>query len=604
MPANFARSIAEKIKNTFKDFKLGSFLVAIKPYYIGFLIFLFAFSWYHIVFGKRLIPGVYIAGLDMGGRSYDQAVEKLEIFEAQTDKSINVSYEGQNFTLKGTDINLEYNWGATVNRAFEVGRTGNFLRDTKDKLAGLMGKKLYIPAYYDFEEEAFDNYMASVRGNLNQPAENAEYFLKTNSGLGINGEKSGQVMDNQGFYEILISSFDSFNFGEKQVTVKDDEPKVTVKDLESNLEEAEKIVFNDLKLVYEPGDEDEGKTKQEFILTKEQKLDFLEFDPKENELGFDKVSFKAYLEEIASNVNKLPKGQVSQVEGDRVVSFRLVEDGFELDKDATTEEFKDAYFGEKNIAYVKTRDVSGPQSAAQYGIYALLGEGRSKFTGSAQGRINNLTLAASRIDGVLVPPGSIFSFNDAVGEISAATGYDSAWIILGSKTVLGHGGGVCQTSTTMFRAILNAGLPVVTRHPHAYRVYYYEIESPIGIDASVYQPSLDLQFKNDTPNYVLIQTEWDLNEYELVFRLYGTPDGREVEITEPVVTNVTSAPPAEYRDDPTLPKGVVKQIDFAAGGASASFNRTVTKDGEVLYDDTFKTNYRPWRAVYLVGTKE
>jgi vancomycin resistance protein YoaR len=191
-----------------------------------------------------------------------------------------------------------------------------------------------------------------------------------------------------------------------------------------------------------------------------------------------------------------------------------------------------------------------------------------------------------------------------VGEISAATGYDAAWVILGSKTVMGHGGGVCQTSTTMFRAILDAGLPVITRHPHAYRVYYYELESPIGIDASVYQPSLDFQFKNDTPNYILIQADWDLNEYSLVFRLYGTPDGREVEISEPVVTNVTGAPAAEYRDDPTLPKGVVRQIDFAAGGASVSFTRKVTKDGEIMYDDVFKTNYQPWKAVYLVGTKE
>jgi len=154
----------------------------------------------------------------------------------------------------------------------------------------------------------------------------------------------------------------------------------------------------------------------------------------------------------------------------------------------------------------------------------------------------------------------------------------------------------------MFRAILNAGLPVVVRHPHAYRVYYYEIESPIGIDASVYQPSLDLQFKNDTPNYVLVQSSWDLNEHSLVFRLYGTPDGRKVEISEPVVTNVTSAPPAEYRDDPSLPKGVTKQIDFAAGGANVVFTRQVTKDGEILYDDVFKTNYRPWKAVFLVGT--
>jgi len=607
MPAD----LVNKYKELLKKFKIGDFLVAIKPYYIGILIALFAVSWYHVVFAKRLIPGVYIAGLNMGGNTYDQAVEKLNIFEAQTDESINVSYKGQNFTLKGDDIKLNYNWGATVNRAFEVGRTGNIIVDTKDKLAGLVGRKLYIPAYYDFEQEPFDNYIATVKGNLNSPAKNAEYFLKNESSLGINPETSGQVMDNQEFYNLLISSFDSFNFGEKQVAVKDDQPKITAKNLEDNLDRAEKIVFNNLKLVYDPEKslgasdiEPKSKKPQEWVLTKEQKLDFLELNPKENDLGFDKVAFKSYLEEIASNVNQLPRGQVTQVEGDRVIGFELTEDGIELDKDKTTEDFKEAYFDLNNVAYVSTKSVSGPNSAQQYGIYALLGEGVSKFTGSAQGRINNLTLAASRIDGVLVPPGSIFSFNEAVGEISAATGYDSAWIILGNRTVLGHGGGVCQTSTTMFRAILNAGLPVVTRHPHAYRVYYYEIESPIGIDASVYQPSLDLQFKNDTPNYILIQSSWDLNEDKLVFRLYGTPDGRKVEITEPVVTNVTSPPPAEYKDDPTLPKGVVKQIDFAAGGANVSFTRTVTRDGEVLYDDVFKTNYQPWKAIYLVGTKE
>ncbi len=397
--------------------------------------------------------------------------------------------------------------------------------------------------------------------------------------------------------------------------MKEDGPEVTTEDLERELGRAEEIVFNKLKLVYvpeTPRENTEGAgastvkkpMSKEWVLTTEQKLDFLEFVPEEDELGFDKAAFRSYLGEISSGVNQLPKGKVTELNENRVVGFRLIEDGIELDNDATTKEFKDAYFGLKDTAAVKTRAIFGPRDAQQYGIYALLGEGRSKFTGSAQGRINNLTLAASRTDGVLVPPGTIYSFNDAVGEISAATGYDSAWIIMGNRTVLGHGGGVCQTSTTMFRAILNAGLPVVTRHPHAYRVYYYEIESPIGIDASVYQPSLDLQFKNDTPNYILIQTDWDLNEHSLVFRLYGTPDGREVEISDPVVTNVTGPPAAEYRDDPTLPKGVVKQIDFAAGGANVSFTRTVTRDGEVLYDDVFKTNYQPWKAIYLVGTKE
>jgi len=575
-----------QLKERAKALNLKEIIVMFKPYYIGLLILLILFSSYHILFSRKLIPGVYVAGLDLGGFSYDDAVVRLEEFEAVSEKIINITYGGKSFDLKGEEIGLEYSWGATVSRAFEVGRTGNFFVDTKEKLAGLVGKDLYIAAFYEFEEAPFDNFMATVRGDLNSPAKNAHYFLKNRANLGISTETSGQKIDDQEFYDLLIGSFDEFNFGSKAITIEPDQPEVFITDLEKKLTDAERIVFNPLKIVYEVPEEVEpeeveeedavvdektvigdkevrGVEVKEWELTLEQKLDFLTYDPLKKGLGFDKAAFRSYLEVISPEVNQLPRGKVTEVSGDRVLGFQLYKDGVEIDTDETTENFKDAYFGLEDLSYVKTKSISGPRDAQQYGIFALLGEGVSRFTGSATGRINNLTLAASRTDGVLVPPGSIYSFNDAVGEISAATGYDSAWIIYGNRTVLGHGGGVCQTSTTLFRAILDAGLPVVTRHPHAYRVYYYEIESPVGIDASVYQPTLDLQFKNDTPNYILVQTNWDLNEYRLVFRLYGTPDGREVEISEPVV-----------------------------------------RDGEIIYDDTFKTNYQPWKAVFLVGTKE
>ena len=86
--------------------------------------------------------------------------------------------------------------------------------------------------------------------------------------------------------------------------------------------------------------------------------------------------------------------------------------------------------------------------------------------------------------------------------------------------------------------------------------------------------------------------------------LYGTSDGRTSEISTPVVDSIVPAPEPKYEDDPTLPKGQVKQVDFAAAGAKASFTRTVTKNGKVVISETFNSNYRPWQAVYLRGTKE
>jgi vancomycin resistance protein YoaR len=151
--------------------------------------------------------------------------------------------------------------------------------------------------------------------------------------------------------------------------------------------------------------------------------------------------------------------------------------------------------------------------------------------------------------------------------------------------------------------LLNAGLPIVERHAHAYRVGYYEQDQPPGLDATIYVPSVDLKFKNDTGNYILIQSFFDEANLALTFVLYGKKDGREVELTRPVLTSSTPAPPDSYQDDPTLPVGTVKQVDFSAPGGRSVFTRKVTKNGKVIIDESFVSNYKPWQAVYLRGTK-
>lgn len=242
--------------------------------------------------------------------------------------------------------------------------------------------------------------------------------------------------------------------------------------------------------------------------------------------------------------------------------------------------------------------------ANSFGIKELIASGTSLFQGSIPNRIYNITLAATRINGILIEPNEEFSFNKALGDVSSFTGYKQAYVISGGKTILGDGGGVCQVSTTFFRALLNAGLPITERSAHAYRVGYYEQDSPPGFDATIYVPSVDLKFKNDTGNYILIQSVIDPDSQRLTIMFYGTKDNRQITISKPVITAQTAAPPPLYQDDQTLPKGVVKQVDFAAPGASVLFTREVVKDGKVIISDTFNSRYRPWQAVYLRGTKE
>ena len=558
--------------------------------------FVVVFSTYHIFFAERIIPGVVIAGVDLGGKTAEEALVALNKAEDRVDKNLRFVYDKKVYEIKAPDISLEYDWPANVKRAFEVGRTGNFLVDSKDKIAGLI-KPLKIRALYSFDGNALNKVFSEMRGELNIDGRNAGFSLE-NGDLVIIESSDGLKINDQKLYELAVSSFDHLDFSTKSIPLISTRARVKAEDLRGIKDEVRSLVFNQISIV--GGDE-----KVKIYLTPQQKLEFLKFEKKlvgGAEVSFDKKVFEDYARTLFLQVNKLPRGKVTRTDGQRVVGFEIMERGESLDINAFTKNFKEAFFSKKDsVSLIMKRNDNNVPSES-YGIFALLGEGKSKFNGSIPGRINNLTLAAQRTSGVLVPPGDIYSFNASVGEISATTGYDTAYIISNGRTVLGEGGGVCQTSTTLFRAILNAGLPIVERHPHAYRVGYYEIDSPVGIDASVYQPSLDLRFKNDTPNYVLIEAVWDLQEQSLTFRIYGTPDGRKVEMTEPVVTNQSAPPAPLYEDDASLPKGTTWQVDFAAWGAQVSFKRTVTKGGKILYEDTFASSYQPWRAIYKVGT--
>jgi len=236
-----------------------------------------------------------------------------------------------------------------------------------------------------------------------------------------------------------------------------------------------------------------------------------------------------------------------------------------------------------------------------FGITEKIGEGKSDYSGSIPERIHNIILAASKFQGVLIPPGKIFSFNETIGDISQLTGYKPAYIIKDGKTILGDGGGVCQVSTTLFRAALNAGLEIVERNSHAYRVSYYENDSKPGLDATVFAPSVDLKIKNNTPAYILIETEANKEKNLLYFYLFGKKDDRKIEVSEPVIWDILPPLPPKYQDDPTLKKGMTRQIDFPAWGAKTRFHYKVTKDNQIIFEKDFFSFYRPWQAVYLVG---
>lgn len=239
------------------------------------------------------------------------------------------------------------------------------------------------------------------------------------------------------------------------------------------------------------------------------------------------------------------------------------------------------------------------------GIKERIGFGDSHYDHSIPNRIHNVAITTERISNVIVPPGSEFSFNKTLGEVSAATGFRSAYVIKNGQTSLGDGGGVCQVSTTVFRSVLDAGLKVTRRLPHSYRVSYYELDTKPGVDATVYSGETDFRFINDTGKHILLHGEADSKNLYMFIEIYGTSDGRSAEIVDHITWNPRSAPAPQYFPDPSLPAGKLVQIDWAASGISSSFVNVIKdKDGKIIREDKYVSNYRPWAAKYRQGVAQ
>ncbi len=329
---------------------------------------------------------------------------------------------------------------------------------------------------------------------------------------------------------------------------------------------------------------------------------------------FDEEEMEKVIQPFQTLAYKEPVNAKFSVENNKVVEFSQSENGTTLDLEKI-ENFvisrvpsivnsSESTHYEYLLPTISLEPEITTEEVNEYGIVEKIGEGTSYFVGSIPNRIYNIGHATSKIDGILVAPDEEFSFNKYIGDISKLSGYKEAYVISGGRTVLGDGGGVCQVSTTLFRAMLDAGVPITERSAHSYRVSYYEQQSQLGHDATIYVPTVDLKFKNDTGNHILISADFDSVNQKLTFSLFGKSDGRESVVSDSVVLSQSPAPEPLYEDDPELPIGTTKQVDFAATGATVRFTRTVTRNGEVIIDETFNSRYSPWRAVFKVGTKE
>ena len=234
----------------------------------------------------------------------------------------------------------------------------------------------------------------------------------------------------------------------------------------------------------------------------------------------------------------------------------------------------------------------------EMGIVELVSEGTTYFVGSSRERVQNIVAAADKFRGVVVPPGEEFSFNKVVGDVSAANGFAESLIIWGDRTAVGIGGGVCQVSTTAFRAAFFGGFPITERWEHGYVVSWY---GEPGLDATIYTPDVDFRFRNDTGHFLLIKANADTARGRITFSFYGTRPNRTVEASKPALSNVRPPEKPLYQQDPSLAAGVIRQVDWAVNGMDAVVKRTIRNGDGTVKEEELTSKYQPWQAVYLYG---
>lgn len=567
------------------------------PGFLSVLFLVLTFLIYQQFILNRFYPLTFVGNNNISLLTQSQTVRKLQgSFQNRSNQKLQFNSPQRSFTI---DL-------ATSSAALDYSQITENYTNTHSLSFGnrllVQIKTLFSPVSIQPKITfSVDKQMDTVASALDKPPLDAQLIFDEAS-IQIKEGENGISLDRDSTKKqitqyLLTGKYQSW------LPLKVDPPKITTAKVLTAKAALEEVSKEPLKLVFE---------QKEWTIDAKQLLTLLNLtggssatEGTDSLLDRDQTFF--YLKKIAAEVDQEVQEGLFEFNPNtkRVTAFKPSQQGQKLDAQKAVNLISDTLANPSAKVVNLPVEIIKPKIATSdvnsLGIKELVGRGVSNFAGSIPNRIYNINLAASRINGVLIAPNQIFSFNQTVGDITEATGFKKAYVIKEGRTVLDDGGGVCQVSTTIFRAVLNAGLPVVKRTAHAYRVSYYEQDFPPGLDATVFYPSVDFQFKNDTESHLLIQA-YTVGT-TLYVDLYGTSDGRAVNLTKPSVTNQVPPPPELRQDDPTLPKGTIKQVDWAAWGATVTFQRTVTRNNETLINETWKSVFKPWQAVYLVGTQ-
>ncbi|MFC6590658.1 VanW family protein [Deinococcus lacus] len=533
----------------------------------------------------RLAPGLEVAGVAVGGLTPAEAEQRLQA-AAQPPK-VTVQAGGRSWTLNAAELGWKANPAAALAKAQQLSNE----RPLTERLQNLAGQSVErtveMPAFVDQSAAAaaLKRLTAGigqqpVNGDISFDPELRRYVVKPGA--------PGKVVDVQAAAAAYAAQPDQTVL-KLPLTVT--QPQYSTEKLKGYAEQGNAMI-RPLKLQLAGSDAATTLSAMQVANL---------FWATRDGIKLDEDVLPAAFEAAAAAINDPARSARYRWKGDHWAAEEG-KSGLELEKAQALETFR------TQLVNPEVTAITLPAKPTQPGLSAaelpdpasmeLVAVGRSTYYGSSPERRENVAVAARLINGYVVPAGKDFSFLEALGSITPENGFVGGLIISGGRTVDGLGGGVCQVSTTAFRALYTAGLPVVERTQHSYRVKYYEPE--VGFEAAVYDPGVDLKMNNDTGAPLMVRVRNEPGESRLTVELWGKKPNREVKVSPAVITSSTPAPAPKWVVNPALAPGTVRQVDWAQGGYNLYITRTI-RDAAGTRTERLETQYKPWQAVFETG---
>lgn len=566
---------------------------------------------YQLRHADKIFPGVSAMGIPLGGMTRDEALLALAGSNRYDTSAVFTFRDGNHlWQMTAADLGVAFDLEATVAEAFAVGHRDNPVSSLVEQGDAWLNGYAVAPIIRYDEAVALAK-LNEIAAEVNRPTINAALTMEGKTVKTVDGQ-SGRTLDVWTTLFRLNDAVLQMQSGiEIPLVINETPPQVW------NVDESATKIRNALSspLTLTATDET-GQPLGPWTASIDQLAALLVVERVNNgdgtqsyNVSLNTGAFEGYLASLAPGLVTSPQDgrfEFNDATGQLEVIQPAVS-GRKLNIPETLKRMEHAIFTVDNRTVPMAFDYTLPRfhnqiTAAELGITQIVAEATTYFTGSTPERRTNIALSASRLNGVIIAPGEEFSFNRLVGDIAPETGFVQGKVIFGGRTVEGVGGGVCQTSTTVFRAAFAGGYAITERNSHGYRVGFYELGGfPPGLDAAIWQPERDFRFQNNTPYHLLIETSFMPDTDALQIRFYSTKYFN-AEIENAVIKNVTPALPTRYEVNQNLRQGELLQVDYSAEGAEVTVYRNVyDMQGNLVSEDYIYTNYLPWGAIYQVA---